>query len=210
MVSRSRFGWMGLALLCAPAALGAQNLLGNPSFDQPEQLAPWVNGVVGASWSFGADFGSCTQSGSAQGTSVAVSTSQALRLYDPTCIVLDGSTTSSIWLAGRQRTEANVWSRFYLQLFSDSACTVFTFWSAEAFASGSPTWAFHLGEVAIPENTGSALFWLDFNPKVLGLSQFTAAVDELYLGSEPLLFADGFEADSGSPCRWSVVVDGAP
>lgn len=198
-----------LALAGGAAATFAQNLLANPEFDDLSDLGPWFTNSTGT-WGVGADATGCLLSGSAAGTSaVASGGDQFLQMYSE-CIPIDGGSTPTLWLGELYRTEATVWARMTLQYFSDASCSVFLQYSGSVADGTSPAWRRLLASVAVPLTAQSARLFVDFNPQVSGIPQFTAAVDQVYLGTTPLLFADGMEADGGSVCRWSVKQGVAP
>ncbi len=209
MTRTSPSKWTAIAwiALCWSHVLAAQNLISNPDFDAGLGLTSWV-GTTG-SWALDPDSGTCLLSDSAAGTSAIAGSDQFLGMYSQQCVPVDPVATPTLYLGGLYKTPASVWARLYLSFFSDGACTTFASWSEFAFGATSPTWRAILGPVSIPAGVGSVRVWADFNPMVAGLPQYTGSYDRIYLGAVPQLFADGFEAESGSACHWSDIVDGS-
>jgi len=197
------------ALAGGAAATFAQNLLANPDFDDLAALGPWFTNATGT-WEVGADATGCTLSGSASGTSaLAAGGNQFLEMHSE-CIAIDGGSTSTLWFGELYRTGATVWARMTGQFFSDAGCSSFLQYSGSVASGTSPSWQRLSGSVSVPPTTQGMRLFVDFNPQVTGIPQFTAEVDQVYVGITPLLFADGMEADDGSVCRWSVQQGVAP
>ncbi len=196
-----------LAVLGCAGASSAQNLLTiNPDFDSGLGLTSWQ--TAWGSWVLGADSGSCLLSESAAGTSADSGGTQIIGLVSEQCIPLDPVATPTLFMGALYRSSANVYTRFYLQFFSDGTCTTFDSWSAWAFGSISPNWNSILGAIPIPATALSAKVWNDVIPASASEPQFTASLDRIYLGVLPWIFVDGFEAESGSACHWSSIVGG--
>ncbi len=201
-------------LLGVVAALGlataapAQNLLTtNPDFDAGLELSGWTTAT--GSWATGPDSGSCALSDSAAGTSgLSGGGSQFLGLISEQCIAVDPAVTPTLHLGALFSTPAHVYARIYLAQYSDGACQTHLGYSATLFAEGPSGWSRLLGAVAIPGNVHSVVFSTDFNPAEAGQPQYTGSFDRFYLGVAALLFADDFEAESGSACHWSAIVGG--
>jgi len=199
---------VALVLAGGAAATFAQNLVANPEFDSLVSISPWV--LHTGSWSVGPDATGCVLSGSASGTSATVGGGQYLAMYSE-CIPVDGATTPTLWLGELYQTGATVFARMYLDFWDDTTCgTTFLGFSGFVATAAGSGWQRLLGSVSVPAATQRVRFWIDFNPQVSGIPQYTAAVDQVYLGVEPLLFADGAEADGGSVCRWSAKLGVAP
>lgn len=194
-----------LAALGLAAAASAQNLLTiNPDFDSGLGLDSWQ--TANGSWVLGADSGSCLLSQSAAGTSGDSGGTQVLGLVSEQCIPVDAIATPTLFIGALYKSSANVYTRIYLQFFSDGACTVFDSWSAWAFGSMSPNWNSILGPISISPTALSAKVWNDVIPASGLEPQFTASLDRIYLGVLPWIFVDGFEAEGGSACHWSSIV----
>ena len=123
------------------------------------------------------------------------------------CLPIDAGTTPTLWLGGMAASNAEVFARLYLTVFSDAGCNTPTGFTDFAFITSSTAWQPILGAVAIPAGTFAVRMNADAVPSTAGLPQFTTAFDNLYVGTEPLVFADGFEI-AGSTCAWSTTVGG--
>jgi hypothetical protein len=200
---------VALALVGGVAAGFAQNLLANPEFDDLSDLGPWSTNSTGT-WEVGADATGCLLSGSAAGTSALAGGGDQFLQMESECVPIDGGSTTTLWLGELYRTEAPVYARMTAQYFSGAGCSSFLQYSATIADGTSPAWRRLLGSVAVPPTAQSVRLFVDFNPQNAGTPQYTAAVDQVYLGTTPLLFADGMEADGGSVCRWSVKQGVAP
>lgn len=196
-----------VAALTVAAAAPAQNLLINPDFDAGLGLSTWASRT--GSWVLGSDSGSCSLSDSASGTSdLAGGGSQFLGIYSQQCIPVDPVATPTLHLGVLYRTPANVFARLVLAFYSDAGCLTPAGFSSFVFDTTSADWKRLLGPVALAGNAQAVQVWADFNPAQAGLPQYTGSFDRFYLGVPALLFADSFEAESGSTCHWSVVVGG--
>lgn len=192
-----------LVSLTLATPLRAQNLLGNSEFDDAQGLGSWFTNATGT-WTLDADAGSCTQSNAALGTSGGPPGDQFLNMYSEQCIAIDPTATPTLHLGATYRTTAQVWARLHLQYFTDADCANHLAFSSPVFAGTSPEWTTMLGEFAVPGGAGSVRVLAEFNPQVTGLAQYTGAFDRIYLGASAQIFADPFEADGGSACRWST------
>lgn len=194
------------AFLMSQDSLRAQNLLSNPDFDAPDGLSGWI--LHTGTWQLGADSGSCTTSGTIDGTSAISGSSHYFYVVPDQCIAVDPSATPELYLAAMYRTTANVFARLYLQFFSDGACATPIGWSSSVFGSTSANWN-RIGDfLPLNPNAGSVSFHADNNPETVGEPQFTVQWDRFYLGVEPQLLLEDFEFEGGSACRWSSVVGG--
>ena len=195
-------------LVCAAfaAPLAAQNLLTDGDFETALGWSEWSWGT--GTWQLGADSGTCTLSSAADGTSALVTTDHFLSLISSQCIPVDPTVTPVLYLGGMYKTTFTVWARFYLQQFSDAACSNHLAWSGLVFGNTSANWTRIMGPITLDPGTAAVKVWIDFNPQVAGMGGYTASVDRLYLGVEPQIFLDDFEDESGSACHWSVIVGG--
>ncbi|MEO8195653.1 MAG: hypothetical protein ABI689_02910 [Thermoanaerobaculia bacterium] len=185
-------------------AAGAQNLLMNPDFD--DGLTGWQV-TFGGTWSAQPDSGGCTLSSAAGGDSTASGGGDPIMgLVTEQCIAIDSVATPSLYLGAMYQSTADIYARFYLELFSDAACNTHSSWSAQAFGGTSAAWNRVMSAIAIEPAASSLRVWVDIIPATSGAPPFAAAIDRLYLGVEPQLFLDGFEPESGTTCYWSSVV----
>ena len=196
-----------LLFCCAGGPALAQNLLANPDFDGPGGFDLWT--VQTGSMVLGADSGSCTTSGAIDASSgLSGGGDQAFWITSQQCTLIDPVVTPLIHLAGMYRTTATLYSRVYLQLFSDTACSAPIGFSSPVFGGTAPSWSRIAGEVAIDGATQSVLFFAETYPQTAGEPAFTVQWDRFYMGILPEIFLDDFEFESGSSCRWSNVVGG--
>ena len=199
---------LAVLFFCCPGGPAqAQNLLTNPDFDGPGGLDLWT--VQTGSMVLGADSGSCTTSGAIDATSgLSGGGDQAFWITSQPCILIDPVVTPVMHLAGMYRTTATVYSRIYLQMFSDTTCSTPVGFSSFVFGGTAPAWSRIAGAVAIDSATVSVLFFAESYPQNAGAPAFTMQWDRFYLGVLPEIFHDDFEFESGSSCRWSSVVGG--
>ena len=190
-----------LTLALAGAAHG-QNLLANPDFDAG--LASWASGV--GTWIPDTDSGSCLLSGSAAGTSDIPVSDPYLALIHEACIPVDPVATPDLYVGALYRSPDMVWARLYVEYYSTPDCSSFLAWSGSVSASAPSTWNGAQGSVPVPPGAAALQFWVDFIPQNAGAPNFTAGIDRAYLGATPRMFEDGFEAEGGSTCNWSVAV----
>jgi len=197
-----------VVLLCCPSGPAqAQNLLTNPDFDGPGGLDLWA--VQTGSMVLGADSGSCTTSGAIDATSgLSGGGDQGFWITSQQCIVVDPVTTPVMQVAGMYRTTASIYSRIYLQVFSDTECLTPTGFSSFVFGGTSAAWNRIAGAVAIDSPTTSVRVYVESYVQTSGGPAFTVQWDRLYFGVLPEIFLDDFEFESGSSCRWSNVVGG--
>lgn len=196
-------------VLAGGSAALAQNLVPNPEFDSLVDLSPWSTNSTGT-WSVGPDATGCLLSSSAAGTSApSGGGSQFLNMVSD-CFEVSGATTPTLWLSELYQSTAQVFARLTLQFFTDTACATPLTFSATVAAGNSATWRRLLGSVDVPPSTASARLFVDFNPQVAGVPQYTGSVDQVYVGTTALLFADGLETEGGSACRWSEKQGVAP
>ena len=203
----TRLSWVAAALVIGAAVAGgpaaAQNLLENPELDAG--TAGWQQQTGGLDLI--ADSGGCLSSQAIEATSAWTGSIEYVHFTSATCVAVDGSVVDRLEVGGMYRTEANVWARLYLQLFTDDACQQHFGWSAVVAGGTAPAWERISGPIALPAETRSVRFHVDDNPTVAGEPPFTVEWDRLYLGFVPELFVDGFETDAGSACRWSSRLD---
>ncbi|MBZ0090420.1 MAG: hypothetical protein K8H90_08595 [Thermoanaerobaculia bacterium] len=193
-----------LASLTLTAPIHAQNLLANPEFDDGQGLGSWFTTATGT-WTLDADAGSCTQSNSALGTSAeSGGGSQFLNMYSLDCIAVDPLATPTLYLGATYKTTAQVFARVTLQFFSQADCNGSVTFSSPVVGLTSPNWFTLLEGRPVPDTAASARVRVDFNPQAPGVPQYTAAIDRIYVGAGALIYADPFEADGGSACRWSA------
>ncbi len=197
------------ALLCLIAAFGlaaaapAQNLLTtNPDFDSG--LTSWQ--TANGAWIPGADSGSCLLSQSAAGTSGDSGGLQVLGLISEQCIPVDAIATPTLYIGALYKSSADVYTRLYLQFFTDGACATFDSWSGWAIGAMSPNWNSILGPISISPTALSAKVWNDVIPASASEPQYTVSLDRIYLGVLPWIYVDAFEAEGGSACHWSNIV----
>ncbi len=200
-----RFACTLLATLAAASAAEAQNLLANGDFDAASGLADWTWGPGGVV--LGADSGSCALSGAADASSGATPSNQFFAMYSTQCIEVDPLVTPTLHVAATYRTTAPVYARLHLQSFTDSACATFEGYYFGASGPTSAAWTAIGGTVTLGPNTRSFVVAADFNPVAAGTPPFTGSFDDIYVGVAPRLFVDGFEAESGSACPWSNIVN---
>ena len=197
-----------LACCCPGGPAQAQNLLANPDFDGPGGLDLWT--VQTGSMVLGADSGSCTTSGAIDATSgLTGGGDQAFWITSQQCTPIDPVVTPVIHLAGLHRSTATLFSRVYLQMFSDTTCSTPVGFSSFVFGSSASTWSRIAGAVAIDSATESVLFFAESYPQTAGAPAFTVQWDRFYMGVLPEIFHDDFEFESGSSCRWSAVAPGS-
>ncbi len=198
-----------LAVLLSAVRSGpaqAQNLLTNPDFDGPGGLDLWA--VQTGSMVLGADSGSCTTSGAIDASSgLSGGGDQVFWITSLPCILVDPVATPVIQLAAMYKTTATIYSRIYLQMFSDTTCSTPVGFSSFVFGGTAPSWSRIAGGVAIDSATMSVLFFAESYPQTAGAPAFTVQWDRFYMGVLPEIFLDDFEFESGSSCRWSAVVD---
>ncbi len=193
--------------LVSATGMQAQNLLSNPDFDAPDGLVDWQ--IQTGTMELGADSGSCTTSGAVDATSgLSGGGSQYFLMTSSQCILVDPVTNPLMHLGAMYRTTAAVFARIYLQIFSDTSCSIPIGFSATLFGETSAGWNRLADEITIDANAASVLLFVDGNPQNAGEPQFTMQWDRFYFGVEPQLFLDDFEFESGSACRWSAVVGG--
>ncbi len=196
------------AILAAMLAMGdsasAQNLLDNPDFDAGD--LSWQ--VQLGTFELVTDSGSCTLSQAVEGASaLAGGGSEFFGLTSQTCVTIDGSVVAALEAGGMYRTSADVWSRIYLQYFTDADCLLHQTWSGTVFGGTSPGWTRISGPVGLTAETRSVRLHLDTIPMTAGEPPFTVEWDRLYLGTVPELFLDGFESEDGSACHWSSIAN---
>jgi hypothetical protein len=204
------FGYRRLltAILPAMLALGvpaaAQNLLDNPDFDAG--ALSWQ--VQLGTLDLVADSGSCMSSQAAAGASAPTGSGfQSFVLTAEACLPVDGSVVGSLEAGGMYRTSAGVWTRIYLQFFSDADCLAHQGWSGFVAGGTSSDWTRISGPIALGTATRAVRFWIDVIPMAFEEPPFTVELDRLSLGPLPELFLDGFESEAGSACHWSSLVD---
>lgn len=196
-----------LAVFLSVCAAQAQNLLSNPDFDAPANLDSWVANTGSAL--LGADSGSCATSGSADASSgLSGGGNQYFWMTSGQCIVVDPLATPQLHLAAMYRTSADIYSRLYLQYFSDANCGTSIGFSSTVVGATSPAWTRIAGPVAIDANAASIVVHADNLIAVSGGPAFAVQWDRFYLGVIPEIFLDDFEFESGSACHWSAVVGG--
>ena len=181
----------------------------NPDFDGPGGLDLWT--VQTGSAVLGADSGSCTTSGAVDATSGLSfgGGDQLFWITSQQCILVDGVANPVMHLAGMYRTTANVFSRIYLQLFSDASCLAPVGFSVPlSLAELSAAWNRLAGTVAIDSATMAVRVWVETYVQTSGGPAFTVQWDRFYFGVLPEIFLDDFEFESGSACRWSAAVGG--
>lgn len=193
------------AMLTAASATSAQNLLANGDFSAASGLADWTWGPGGVV--HGADSGSCALSGAADASSGATPSNQFFAMYSTQCIEVDPVVTPTMHVAATYRTTAPVYARLHLQSFTDSACATFEGYYFGASGPTSAAWTAIGGTVTFGANTRSFVVAADFNPVAAGTPPFTGSFDNIYVGVAPQVFVDGFEAESGSACPWSNIVN---
>lgn len=187
------------------SSAAAQNLLNNGSFDSVPGLSDWTSGP--GTLALGPDSGSCLLSGAAEATSGATPSGEFFAMYSTQCVAVDPSATPTLHLGAMYRTTAPVYARLFLQSFTDAACASFEGYYTVAFGTSSATWTQIGSAVTFGPNTRSFYVTADFNPVASGSPPFTGTFDRFYLGLEPRIFVDDFEAEAGSACNWSAVVD---
>ena len=193
-----------LLFCCLSGPAQAQNLLANPDFDGPGGLDLWT--VQTGSMALGADSGSCTTSGAIAATSgLSGGGDQAFWITSQPCTLIDPVVTPVLHLAGMYRTTASIYSRVYLQMFSDTTCSTPIGFSSFVFGGSAPSWSRIAGAVTIDSATVSVLFFVENYPQTAGAPAFTVQWDRFYMGVLPEIFHDDFEFESGSSCRWSAV-----
>lgn len=194
-----------ISLLAASIGVpsNAQNLLINPDFAAGVGLSGW-NFSVGT-FSLGPDSTSCLLSDSAQALAGNVNGSYYVQLYSTQCVPVDPTSTPILWLGAMVTSSEEVYARVYLSAFSDEDCATPTTFSDFAFTTSSSAWTSILDPVMVPVGAASVRLMADMIPPVNGLPQYTGAFDQFYLGTVPLVFADGFEAE-GSACSWSSAI----
>lgn len=199
--------WLMAGLVSGAVAAGgpaaAQNLLENPEFDAGSAGWQLQTGTL----ELVADSGGCVLSHAVRGASAWTGSMQYFSFSSGTCVAVDGSVVDRLEAGGMYRTDADVWARLYLQLFSDDGCQQHLGWSAVVAGGTAPTWERISGPIALSPETRSVRLHVDDNPMVADAPAFTVDWDRLYLGSVPELFVDGFEVESGSACRWSSLLD---
>lgn len=191
----------GAVAMGGPAA--AQNLIENPEFDAGS--ASWQ--IQTGTLEVVPDSGGCLLSLAIKGASASTGSMQYFNLSSDTCVGVDGSVVERLEAGGMYRTEAGVWARLYLQLFSDEDCQQHLGWSAVVAGGTAPAWERISGPIALSAETRSVRLHVDNNPMVANEPPFTVEWDRLYLGPVPELFLDGFETEIGSTCRWSDRLD---
>ncbi len=191
-------------LLLFTTPLAGQNLLTNPDFDSGLGMTDWS--AETGTGNLGTDSGSCLLSGALDVASGLTGGGDQYSLVKSTqCIPVDPGTTPELYLSAMYKTNANVWARLYARFSTDATCNGFAAWSATAFNGTSATWEFIRGTISVPGNALALEVYADFNPQVGGIPAFTGSWDRFYVGVEPQLFLDGFEAEGGSACHWSIV-----
>lgn len=191
----------GAVALGGPAA--AQNLIENPEFDTGS--AGWQ--IQTGTLEMVPDSGGCLLSQAIEGASASTGSIQYFSFASETCVTVDGSVVDRLEAGGMYRTEAGVWARLYLQLFTDAGCQAHFGWSAVVAGGTAPAWERISGPIALSPETRSVRLHADNNPMAAGEPPFTVEWDRLYLGPVPELFLDGFETEAGSTCRWSDRLD---
>ena len=83
-------------------------------------------------------------------------------------VVIDPVVTPVMNLAGMHRTTATLYSRVYLQMFSDTTCSTPVGFSSFVFGSSASTWSRIAGAVAIDSATESVLFFAESYPQTAG------------------------------------------
>lgn len=203
--------WCTLALFATlafsggAAAARAQNLLANGDFDAGAGLDDWTWGP--GTLALEPDSGSCLLSDAALATSAMAASSHYFAMYSTQCIAVDPLATPTLHLAAMYRTTAPVWARLALQSFTDAGCANFESYYSGAYGSTSATWTAIGGPIALAPTTLSFKVTADFNPMNAGQGPFTGSFDRFYVGVEPQIFVDNFEAESGSACHWSAILE---
>jgi hypothetical protein len=191
-----------ISLLAASIGVSAsaQNLLINPDFAVGVGFSGW-NFSTGT-FSLGPDSTSCSLSNSAEALAGNVNGNYFVQLYSTQCIPVDPSSTPILWLGAMVSSSVEVYARLYLSAFSDADCETHATFSDFAYTTSSPTWSSILDPVTVPAGAASVRLGADLIPPINGMPQYTGAFDQFYVGTVPLVFADGFEAE-GSVCSWS-------
>lgn len=194
-----------ISLLAASMSVpvSADNWLTNPDFAVELGLSGWNTST--GTFSLGPDSASCALSDSAQALAGNVNGNYFIQWYSTQCIPVDPTSTPILWLGAMVTSSAEVYARLYLSAFSDAECATPNGFSDFAFTTSSPTWSSILDPVTVPVGAASVRLSVDMIPPVNGLPQYTGAFDRFYLGTVPVVFADGFEAE-GSVCAWSSAV----
>lgn len=187
------------AAVAAPAA--AANLLANPEFDDGLGTDDWAASV--GSWQLSDDARGCSTSSAYLGDSAVAASDHFLGLYSQQCLEVDGEATPTLHLGALYRSAAEVYVRLYLTLYSDAACSAFAGYSNFAATAAPAGWSWLLGPVSLGPSVRSVRLSADFNPKSAGIAAYEGEFDRFYVGSEPLIFADGFEDDPALCLRWS-------
>jgi hypothetical protein len=191
-----------LSLLVASIGVpaSADNWLNNPDFAVGLGLSGW-NSSTGT-FSLGPDSTGCSLSDSAQALAGNVNGNYFVQWYSTQCIPVDPTSTPTLWLGAMVTSSVEVYARLYLSAFSDTDCATPDGFSDFAFTTSTPSWSSILDPVTVPVGAASVRLTVDMIPPVNGLPQYTGAFDRFYLGTVPVVFADGFEAE-GSVCAWS-------
>ena len=187
--------FLGALAVFFTGALGAQNLLDNPSFDV--DASSWdLSAGTGVLWTDLLEASGCANSGSALIPSDGDEESQAAGIVQ--CVTLHGEDTlyASVWHRG--------YGTFYLQLAFTTAvnCAAGALDLAQATEPQDPeAWNLLTMVAPVPANANGVLVILAaVDPLPHGLS-----VDDAMLTEKFPIFLDGFDgndAGESSPCRW--------
>lgn len=194
----SMFAGLALALAFAFPAR-AQNLLADGDFDHGFPSASWI--TQDGNWNEeGYDATGCERSVSAVGSATD---GYAGGFFDE-CLVVDPTTTPTLYLGGLWQCACDVYAVLRLQLYSDPGCATQVGWSAAVLEQGPRyEWAPLSGGVAIPENVEGVKLWVEFESTPFGSPILIGVWDHLYVGRGARIFVDDFEHGEGGSCRWS-------
>jgi hypothetical protein len=195
----TRISGLALALGCAAAVLGAQNLLTNPDFDF--EVTPWVVGCGTTPVWTGLDEAGCPGSGSAHQLSGSCQGFTGAGVGQ--CVAAGGLTT--LHTSARMRPTAGV-AGVVVSFYSNPDCTAPADSSelSNTFAA-TGDWLSVDFSVGVPAGTQSLL--VGFGALVAGGS-LELDVDSGYAGARPRIFHDDLEGNPGGGppvCRWSLV-----
>jgi len=184
----------GLVSLFAATTLPAQNLLTNPELD--ENIDHWYFDTHGGQDWTSDDSDGCPFSGTLEAEALETTPGFwgfSTRPMDQVAVTPGETVHAAI----RFRAPGAFFGRLYLT-YCASEFNCGSFSAFLDFASGSADWVTLEGSDLIPAGIQFVFLTIDATSAT---ASFEIDVDRAYLGRQPRIFNDSFEATT--PCRWS-------
>ena len=182
-----------MAWVASSAQAQPANRFQNPEFD--DVFTPWVSsGGLSA-----IDADGCPDSGSAN----APFSMPVLISYVAQCVEVTAGETLHAAMQARS-SRAFVAGSFRFTFISEPACAGSEVQTIDTpIAPLDTTWQRFHGSATVPAGASSAALYANFG-SVLSPDRANIWADCAWLGSQPLLFFDGFE--NNLTCRWSAAI----